>query len=127
MSEPRVTGDDPLVNGMRIAVRLRRDFVVTDAERLLATARRAYRDLNSGATEQDAAEVVTCAADAIFTLLEHAGVLGSAADSALAAYDAEGLALGGQRAQVTLNDPRPLPSGRDCFGDHDVFALPAGM
>jgi len=32
-----VTGDDPLVNGMRIAVRLRRDFVVTDAERLLVS------------------------------------------------------------------------------------------
>lgn len=84
-----------------------------------------YQDLNSGATDQDAAEVVTCAGDAIFTLLEHAGVLGSAADSALAAYEPEGLTLGGQRAQVTFNDPDPLPSGPDCFGDHDVFALPA--
>jgi hypothetical protein len=109
---------------MRIALRLRRDFVVTDAGQLLATARQAHRQLNPGTTEQDAIEAVTSAADAVFMLLEQAGLLGSAADTSLAGYESEGLALGGWRAQVTFDDPRPLPSGPDCFRDDDVFALP---
>lgn len=124
VSRPAVTGDEPLVNGMRIALRLRRDFVVTDAEQLLAAARRAHRQLNPGTTEQDAAEAVTCAADAVFTLLEQAGLLGNAMDTTLTAYETEGLALGGWRAQVTFDDPRPLPPGPDCFNDRDVYALP---
>ena len=33
-----VVGDDPLVDGMRVAVRLRRDFVVADSEHLLEGA-----------------------------------------------------------------------------------------
>jgi len=111
---------------MHIALRFRHDFVVTDAEQLLTAARRAYRELNPGTTEQDAAETVTSAADAVFTLLEQAGFLGSGTDSALAACEDDGLALGGWRAQVTLNDPRPLPAGPDCFVNHDVFALPSG-
>lgn len=109
---------------MRIAVRLRRDFVVTDAEPLLATARRVYRELNPNVTEQDAAQVVTSASDAVFTLLEQAGLLGSSADNALAEYEDDGMALGGWRAQVTFDDPHPLPSGPNCFDDRDVFALP---
>lgn len=113
------------MDGMRIAVRLRRDFVVTDAERLLAAARRAYVRLAPGATEQDAAQEVTSAADAVFTLLEQAGLVGGAADAALAACEDEGLAVGGWRAQVTFGDPHPLPPGPDCLiGDRDVFALP---
>jgi hypothetical protein len=64
-----VTGDDPLADGMRVAVRLRRDFVIADAGRLLAAGRRAYVRLNPGASEQDAAEAVTCAADVVFALL----------------------------------------------------------
>jgi len=68
--------------------------------------------------------VVTCAADAVFTLLEQAGFVGGAADAALAAYEDEGLALGGWRAQVTFDEPHPLAPGPDCFsGDRDVFAL----
>jgi hypothetical protein len=35
-----VIGDDPLVDGMTLSVRLRHDFTVTDTGRLLATARR---------------------------------------------------------------------------------------
>jgi hypothetical protein len=57
-----VIGDDPLVNGMSLSVRLRRDFTVTDADRLLTTARRTYRELNPGASAEEAGEMVSCAA-----------------------------------------------------------------
>jgi hypothetical protein len=80
----KVVGNDPLADGMQVAVRLRRDFVVTDADRFLAAGRRAYVRLNPGADEHDAAEAVTCAADVIFTLLEDVGLIGSATDAALA-------------------------------------------
>ena len=53
---------------MTISVRMRRDFVVTDAARLMATARRIYLDLNPQATPDEAAAQVTCAADAMFAL-----------------------------------------------------------
>src|SRR5690242_11666359 len=43
-----------------------------------------------------------------------------------AAYQAQGLAIGDWRAQVTFDDPNPLPSGTDCVNDHDVLAPPAG-
>jgi len=118
-------GNEPLADGMRIAVRVRRDFTVSDATRLLAAARAAYLDLNPGATQDDAAEVVTSAADAIFTLLEHDGFLGHAADRALAVYSGHGLQPGGWRAQVTVDETRHLPPGPDCFTHGDVFALPA--
>jgi hypothetical protein len=118
-----LAGDDPLVDGMRVAFRLRRDFIVTDPVRLLAAARRAYLRLTPGATGQDAEAAVTCAADAFFVLLEQAGLVGSAADAALAAYESHGLQLGGWRSQVTVDDPWPLPAGRDCV-ERDVFALP---
>jgi hypothetical protein len=111
---------------MHIAVRLRRDFTVSDATRLLAAARAAYLELNPGATENDAARVVTSAADAIFTLLEQDGLLGHAVESALAAHSGHGLEPGGWRAQVTIDESRHLPAGPDCFTHGDVFALPAG-
>lgn len=105
-------------------MRLRRDFVVTDAEQLLASARRAYLQLNPAAT--NAAEMVTSAADSVFTILEQAGLIGVAADAALIRYEQEGMALGGWRTQVTFDDPHPLAPGHNCFSDEDVFALPRG-
>ena len=39
MKDDGVVGDEPLADGMHIAVRVRRDFTVTDAGRLLAAAR----------------------------------------------------------------------------------------
>jgi hypothetical protein len=121
-----VFSDDPLVNGMTLSVRLRRDFTVTDADRLLTTARRTYRDLNPGASAKEASETVTCAADALFVILEQAGLLGDAIDSRLADNAASGMAVGGWRAQVVINEPHP-PSPepeRDCLRDGDAFALP---
>jgi hypothetical protein len=119
-----VVGDEPLVDGMRIAVRLRRDFAVADAEQLLAVGRQVYMRVNPGANEQEAAEAVTGAADVIFTLLEGAGLVGDVADAALATYESDGLAPGGWRAQVTIEDPWPLSVGHDCV-ERDVFALPS--
>jgi hypothetical protein len=122
-----VIGDDPLVDGMRIAVRFRRDFVVTDAERLLAAARGAFIELNPGATDDDAVAAVTCAADAVYTVLERDGLFGDGADDALTLRASDGLVCGGSIAQVTFDDPQPLPVGGCFFGvQGDVFALPPG-
>jgi hypothetical protein len=121
-----IIGDDPLRDGMHVSVRCRRDFVVTDAARLLTAARRVYRDLNPDATAQDADEMVTCAADAIFTLLEGAGLFGDAIETRLAAHEGDGLEAGGFRAQAVFDDPEPLRAGWDCFRMGDVYALPPG-
>jgi hypothetical protein len=119
-------GDDPLANGMALSIRLRRDFTVTDADRLLAAARRIYRELNPDASADEAAAMATSAADALFVVLEHAGLLGDAADSRLADHAADGLAVGGWRAQVVINERHPLSPGprSNCFLDGDVYALP---
>jgi hypothetical protein len=121
----KVTGNDPLVNGMNISVRMRLDFVVTDAERFLAAARRAYRAVYPDTDDEQAAQAVTCAADAIFTVLEHARVLPASPDEQLATYDLDGLERGGWRAQAIFNDPWPLHKGGCGFGAApDPFALP---
>ncbi len=124
MDGDAIIGDEPLRDGQRLSVRLRRDFVVTDAARLLDAARRIYRDLNPDATAQDAAAAVTSAADAVFVLAERAGLLGDAADARLAAHGPDGIRAGGFRAQVVLDEPDPLPVGSDCSRSGDVFALP---
>jgi hypothetical protein len=124
MSHDGIAGDEPLADGMHIATRVRRDFTVTEADRLLAAARAAWVQLNPGATVREAKAAVTGAADAIFTILEAGGLLGPAADRALAGYASHGLEPGGSQAQVTFNEPRRLPAGPRCFEDGDVFALP---
>jgi hypothetical protein len=80
---------------MHSAVRVRRDFTITGTERLLAWARAAHLGLNPGTTERDAAEAVTSAGDAIFTLLEHDGLLGPAVDARLASHDEHGSSRAG--------------------------------
>jgi hypothetical protein len=122
----KVIGDEPLEDGMHVAIRIRRDFMITDAQGVLAAARTAYRELNPGSSQAEAAESVSSASDAIFTILEHAGILGPKADTALAGRATDGLAAHGQRVQVTINESRRLQAGVDCFGTADVFALPAG-
>lgn len=119
------SGDEPLANGMQIAVRIRHDFTVTDADRLLAAARRSYLELNPQASEADAAAAVTSAADAIFMILEHDGLIGDPPARGHADRQPDGLQPAGWRAQVTIGDPDPLPAGPDCLNaDRDVFALP---
>ena len=124
VDEGIIVGDEPPADGMYLAVRIRCDFTVANAERMLAAARGAYVDLNPGSSEQDAADVVTSAADAIFTLLERDGVIGSATEARLADGAEFGLEAGGWRAQVTTNQKPRLPAGPDCFDRGDVFALP---
>lgn len=114
-----VIGNDPLVDGLRISVRFRRDFLVTNAADVLAAGRRAFLDLNPAASEEDAEQHVTGAADAVFALLHRDGLTSE--------QDAIGLAARGCREEVTFNDPRPLPHPPNCFeGDTDFFALPPG-
>lgn len=125
MDHDNIAGNEPLVDGMHVVVRLRRDFTVTDAAQLLAAARTAYIRDNPGTGPQDAEAAVTSAADAVFTILGSRGLLGPAADQALADGARDGLRPGGWRAQVTLNEAYRLPSGWACFEDGDVFALPA--
>jgi hypothetical protein len=119
-----VIGDDPLADGMNISVRYRRDFVITDAARLLEAARSVFCELNPEASPDDAAAAVTCAADAIFSILERDGLIGDATDARLAGREADGIEVLGWRAQVTVNEPEPLRPGRDCLRTGDVFALP---
>jgi hypothetical protein len=52
------------------------------------------------------------------------GLFGDAVDTQLASHAVNALDLGGWRAQVTVNETRQLPPGRDCFEQGDVFALP---
>ena len=125
-SDVTVTGDDPLVAGIRLSLRLRQDFTVTDPDRLLAAARDAYRELNPDADIADAEVMVTGAADALFTLLEQAGLFGDRVDDRLAAHTVHGLTLGGSCQQIVIDDPAPLAPGprSNCLRQGDVFALP---
>jgi hypothetical protein len=93
--------------------------------RFLAAARVAYLELNPGADDAEAEDIVTSAADAIFTILEHAGILGPRADTALAGRASDGVPLQGQRAQATINEDHRLTPAPDCLATADVFALPA--
>ena len=107
---------------MQLAVWVCRDFTVTDARRLLAAARAACIELNSGATPDEAAQMVTSAADAIVTLLERDGLFGRAADTAHADH---GLLPEAGRVQATAGEMYPLPPGPDCSERGGVLALPA--
>jgi hypothetical protein len=51
------------------------------------------------------------------------GAAEAGADAALARLEPAGLALGGHRVQVTLDDPWPLAARPGCV-ERDVFALP---
>ena len=111
---------------MTLSVRLRYDFTVADADRLLATTRRLYRELEPDTSADGAAEMVTCSADALFVVLEHAGLFGIAADDRLAGYGPDGLTARGRIAEAVMNEPRPLsphPRGNCLYGD--PFALPS--
>src|SRR5215467_1491032 len=110
-AEVVVLGDEPLNDGMRVSVRFRRDFIVVDADRVLAAARRAYLTLHTQATPDDAARGVTCAADAVFTLLETDGLLGDAVDARLAARADDGLQVAGWVAEFVGPEMNPLVAG----------------
>jgi hypothetical protein len=121
----KIIGPEPLEDGMHIAIRIRRDFMITDAHGVLRAARAAYRELNPGTSQAEADESVSSAADAIFIIPEHAGTLRAKADAALAARVPNGLTTLGQRVQVTINENHRLAPGPDCFAIGDVFAQPS--
>jgi hypothetical protein len=111
-------GFDPLVDGMRITLRLRRDLTVNDAAAVLAAGRRAFLDLHPDIEAHTVEEHVTCAADAVYALLDRDGVMSD--------HREVGLVSGGFREQLSFNDPLPLPDPPHCFDGHvDYFALPA--
>lgn len=111
---------------MNLSIRLRRDFTVTDAGRLMAAARRMYRELNPDASADEVEAMVSCAADALYVALDHAGLIGDATDERLAACHADGLAVGGWRSDVVVDEPRPLAPGplSNCLRHDDVYTLP---
>ncbi|WP_045742722.1 hypothetical protein [Actinoplanes rectilineatus] len=63
MDEGGAVGDGPPADGMRLSVRIRHDFTVGAADRLLAAARRTHRRLNPDASADDAATMVTSGRD----------------------------------------------------------------
>lgn len=125
MAEVTIVGDDPPADGMHVSVRVRRDFTIIDADRFLELARQAYRGLHPDAEADEAHAMVTSVADAMFAILEHAGVVGDVVEAKLRSSEASGLMLGGWRAQVTANESDPLLPGRDCLRTDDVFAVPS--
>jgi hypothetical protein len=122
--EDGVIGDEPLRDDMLISVRMRRDFYVEDAARVLDAARQAYRELHPDEDPNAALTHVTSAADALFTILEHAGLFSAEIGERLAARSADGLLGMGSRAMAVMDDPVPLIS---CLGPRDPFALPHKM
>lgn len=68
----QITSDEPLADGKAISVRVRRDFTITNADRLLTIARGLYCDLNPGARVDDAIAMVPYGADALLVILEQA-------------------------------------------------------
>ncbi|GAA2211360.1 hypothetical protein GCM10009850_068190 [Nonomuraea monospora] len=118
------------VQGMKISVRTRRDVVIVDLERFLATARAAYREQDPAASEEDAAEFVADVHDAIWLLLDRDGELAHGEPQTRAEQPRQdrpdGLLLEGEMRHISLDDPLPLP-GRHCFeldDSEDYFALP---
>jgi hypothetical protein len=65
-------------------------------------------------------------ADALFVVLEHAGLVGEPVGTRLSDYVHDGLEAGGWRGQVVVDEPWPLsPLPRaDCLRTGDVFARP---
>jgi hypothetical protein len=110
-----IVGDEQLSDGMRISVRLRIDFVVDDAARVMESAR--------SLVPADEAETITCGADAVFALLEADGVVEDVLVEKLSGRAADGLTLSGWRAQLVLDEPCALMK-YDCLRSDDVFALP---
>ncbi|WP_111871466.1 hypothetical protein [Actinomadura craniellae] len=120
--------------GMTISVRTRRDVVIVDPERFLATARQAYRDLHPDATEESAAETVRDVYDAVHVLLDRFGRLADDAPDMMIGRGGplpgrrvpdrpDGLSPAGELQQIVLDDPRPLQD-YGCFPAEDPFALP---
>ncbi|MFI7702867.1 hypothetical protein [Nonomuraea sp. NPDC049480] len=122
--------------GMTISVRTRRDVVVVDPERFLASARAAYCDLHPGTSEESAAENIRDVYDAVHILLDRFGRLVADTPETLIGRCGlrpgkrvldrpDGLSPAGELEQIVLEEPMPLQD-YGCFLPEDPFALPPG-
>ncbi|MDP4511345.1 hypothetical protein [Nonomuraea turcica] len=122
--------------GMTISVRTRRDVVIVDPERFLASARAAYHDLYPEASRESAAENVRDVYDAVHVLLDHFGRLAADAPETMIRCGhgepqpgqrvldrPDGLSPAGELQRIILGDQRPLQD-YGCFLPEDPFALP---
>lgn len=120
---------------MTISIRTRRDVVIVDPERFLASARQAYRELNH-LTADAAVEEISDVNDAVHVLLDRFGRLAADASVTLGGPGAprpgervrdrpDGLSPAGELQCIVLNGPRPLQD-YGCFLPEDPFALPPG-
>lgn len=119
--------------GMTISVRTRRDVVIVDPERFLASAQAAYRELNR--LPGDAAtEEIRDIYDAVHVLLDRFGRLAPDAPATPIGRGGplpgervpdrpDGLSPAGELQQIVLDDPHPLQD-YGCFLPEDPFALP---
>ncbi len=96
---------------MTVSVRMRRDVVITDPERFLAAARAAYRDLNPGCGDAEAADAVADVTDALFALIERT-------------WPADGSSLWPDLHAPEVGPRAPLPGVRDT--DRPDGLSPAG-
>lgn len=116
----------PAADGMPVSVRLRHDFVITNATLLMDTARDLFR---RRCPEVPAAEVpahVSTAEDAVYELVEAIGISGlHGTKKTHPKWTAAGLAPQGFAGLVRPNDPGPmLPREQSCFDLGDPFAVP---
>jgi hypothetical protein len=120
--------------GMTISLRLRRDLVITDPDRFLAAARRAYHDLHPDLCEADVAEAIGDVHDAVFALLDHEGGhtliwpdnrtpeagRGAPLPGERVADRPDGLSPAGLLLEVVLDERQPLQD-YGCFLPDDPF------
>ncbi|MGI5233693.1 hypothetical protein [Actinoallomurus sp. CA-142502] len=122
--------------GMTISIRTRRDVVIVDPERFLASAREAFRELN-GLPEDSAVEEISDVFDAVHALLDRFGRLVPDAAPTMVGYGGprpgervldrlDGLSPAGELEHIVLDDPRPLQD-YGCFLPEDPFALPVNV
>ncbi|MBA8950882.1 hypothetical protein ACFQU9_02720 [Actinomadura namibiensis] len=119
--------------GMTISVRTRHDVVVTDPERFLAAARRAYRQAHPEVSASEAEQAVTDVYDAVHAFLDRDGRLGPPRPFPSAGRGAPprrtrpkqpyGISPAGEITKIVLSDPKPLQD-RGCLLPEDPSALP---
>jgi hypothetical protein len=119
--------------GMTISIRIRRDVVIVDPERFMASAREDFRELNS-LPEDAPVEEISDVYDAVHALLDRFGQLAADAPATLIGRNgprpgervldrSDGLSPAGELQHVVLDDPRPLQD-YGCFLPEDPFTLP---
>lgn len=118
---------------MTISIRTRRDVVIVDPERFMASAREAFREVNRLPADA-AVEEISDVYDAVQALLDRFGRLTPDAPATMIGHGGprpgervlnrtDGLSPAGELQHIVLDDPRPLQD-YGCFLPGDPFALP---